>query len=110
VKIHAPLRILLFKSTKAAIAKETTMMSSRQYPQFLLLGDSIIQNGCLLRDGFCLNAGLAERRFDPGHCGHGILLIDSILNVPIFLGEEHERELMAVQIVLEDSRSSTVAW
>jgi hypothetical protein len=42
---------------------------------------------------------LAERRFDPGHCGHGILLIESILNVPIFLGEEHERELMAVQIV-----------
>lgn len=42
-------------------------MATRRYPQFILLGDSIIQNGLLLRDGVSLVAGLAEhcqRRMD----------------------------------------------
>jgi hypothetical protein len=38
-------------------------MMSKQYPQFILFGDSIIQFSSLLRDGFCFGAGLEEREF-----------------------------------------------
>lgn len=34
---------------------------SKIYPQFLLLGDSIVQYGSYLRDGVSFVAGLAER-------------------------------------------------
>jgi hypothetical protein len=44
-------------------------MTSKQYPQFILFGDSIIQFSSLLRDGFCFGAGLEEREFRPYYCG-----------------------------------------
>jgi hypothetical protein len=34
----------------------------KTYPQFLLLGDSIIQFGAFLRDGVSFTAGLEERK------------------------------------------------
>ncbi|KAH8780348.1 GDSL Lipase/Acylhydrolase family protein-like protein [Hyaloscypha finlandica] len=42
-------------------------MEGKRYPQFLLIGDSIVQFSSLLRDGFCFGAGLEEhcqRRLD----------------------------------------------
>ncbi|KAE9367775.1 SGNH hydrolase [Stipitochalara longipes BDJ] len=42
-------------------------MASKKYPQFLLVGDSIVEFSSLLRDGFCFGAGLEEhcqRRLD----------------------------------------------
>jgi hypothetical protein len=38
------------------------MPSNKTYPQFLLLGDSIIQFGAFLRDGVSFTAGLEERK------------------------------------------------
>ena len=38
------------------------MPSNKTYPQFLLLGDSIIQFGAFLRDGVSFAAGLEERK------------------------------------------------
>jgi hypothetical protein len=36
-------------------------MASKQYPQFLLIGDSIIQYSSFLLDGFSFGAALEER-------------------------------------------------
>jgi hypothetical protein len=36
-------------------------MAGKRYPQFLLIGDSIVQFSSLLRDGFCFGAELEER-------------------------------------------------
>ncbi len=36
-------------------------MASKQYPQFLLVGDSIVQYSGFLRDGFSFGAALEER-------------------------------------------------
>ena len=41
------------------------MPSNKTYPQFLLLGDSIIQFGAFLRDGVSFTAGLEERKPPP---------------------------------------------
>lgn len=38
-------------------------MASRRYPQFLLLGDSIVQYSSFLRDGFSFGAVLEEREW-----------------------------------------------
>ena len=36
-------------------------MASKHYPQFLLIGDSIVQYSSFLRDGFSFGAALEER-------------------------------------------------
>jgi hypothetical protein len=41
--------------------EQTQAMEGKRYPQFLLIGDSIVQFSSLLRDGFCFGAGLEER-------------------------------------------------
>lgn len=41
--------------------ERTQAMAGKRYPQFLLIGDSIVQFSSLLRDGFCFGAGLEER-------------------------------------------------
>jgi len=38
-------------------------MSAKTYPQFLLLGDSIVQYASFVKDGFSFGAALAERAF-----------------------------------------------
>jgi hypothetical protein len=37
-------------------------MPSKQYPQFLLIGDSIVQYSSFLLDGFSFGAALDERK------------------------------------------------
>jgi hypothetical protein len=41
--------------------EQPQVMAGKRYPQFLLIGDSIVQFSSLLRDGFCFGAGLEER-------------------------------------------------
>jgi hypothetical protein len=47
--------------------EQTQAMAGKRYPQFLLIGDSIVQFSGLLRDGFCFGAGLEERESLLGH-------------------------------------------
>jgi hypothetical protein len=43
-------------------------MVANQYPQFLLIGDSILQNASLLQDNFSLVCALQERAFPVFAC------------------------------------------
>jgi hypothetical protein len=55
-------------------------MASKKYPQFLLLGDSIIQQSSFLRDGFSFGAGLEERESQSDR-----VMFCIGLHVPFFL-------------------------
>ena len=44
--------------------EESKIMGAKRYPQFVLIGDSIIQRTSFLRDGFSFGSGLEEREYD----------------------------------------------
>jgi hypothetical protein len=64
-------------------------MESKQYPQFLLIGDSIIQYSSFLLDGFSFGAALEERESETlgivsitlalSHCSYHSLQPSSML-------------------------------
>jgi hypothetical protein len=59
-------------------------MYEKQYPQFLLVGDSHIQYASRLRDGFAFSAGLAEhveRRLDIINRGFSGYNTSHLLNI-----------------------------
>jgi hypothetical protein len=56
-----------------AVLVQLKDMASKRYPQFLLIGDSIVQYSNFLRDGFSFGAVLAERECDSFTISFNIL-------------------------------------
>ncbi|ESZ92659.1 hypothetical protein SBOR_6964 [Sclerotinia borealis F-4128] len=74
-------------------------MASKRYPQFILLGDSIVEFSSYLRDGFSFTAGLEE------HCSRRLQVINHGLS-----GYNTDNALEIHQHLVPDPTSAKVSY